>query len=307
MKIIAKIITLTLMPIILTIGLNYRQLYSAWAIQKETKRLTNLAEKAPVDFQNPGRLEENFVGQLSTDFWKFSTINGAGKVSNENTWHAAGFQVAEELVIQHSPDPDFAHENEKLPRAPAGEQYNNVTLISEGAFHPTASGDVVLQFSSKVSENFYGTAGVIFQQVGTLRKDGFFVKPFDMFGFSVVGKESVIAGLSGPVCYLALNWIPAEVQALPANAASLHTYEVRLRWVSQTEWLGIMKVDDMEECQVRMPAFGPVEVHVWSDNARSIQQPRRWWEIAPALDYKFQNGGEKQFHLGMIRIFEEAR
>jgi hypothetical protein len=302
-----KIICLLLVPIIVFLGLNYRQLYSAWAIRSEMKRLANLTAKTPVEHQNPAHLEDNFDGKLSTDFWKFSTINGAGKVSNENNWHAAGIQTEQGLSIQHFPDPDFEHETVRLPNAPAAGQYNNVTLIGGSGFRPTPSIDVVLQFSSKVSENFYGTAGVIFQQVGTLQKDGMFVKPFDMFGFSVAGKESSVTGVNGPLCYLALNWIPVEVQALDVNAGALHAYEIRLQWISQTEWLGIMIVDDMEQCQIRMPAFGPVEVHVWSDNALVVHRPRRWWEIASSMDLKFQNGGEKQFDLGMIRIFEQTR
>ena len=128
-----------------------------------------------------------------------------------------------------------------------------------------------------------------------------------MFGFSVAGKESSVAGVNGPICYLALNWIPVQVQPLQVDAVTVHRYEIRLRWISQTEWLGILTVDDIEQCQMHMPAFGPVEIHVWSDNALVIHRPRHWWEIAPSMDLKFQNGGDKQFHLGWIRIFEEAR
>ena len=303
MKIIIFIIT----PIIVLLGLNYRQLYSAWVINSETKRLVSLAVTTPLKSDNPSPLEDKFDGNLSTNFWKFSTINGAGRVSNEKSWHSTEIQVEEGLSIYHSLDADFEHEKVKLPDAPAAGQYNNATLIGGGAFQPTPSRDVVLQFSSKVSENFYGTAGVIFQQVGTLQKDGMFVKPFDMYGFSVAGKESSVTGVNGPFCYLALNWIPAQVQPLDVDASTLHNYEIRLRWISQTEWLGILNVDDTEQCQMHMPAFGPVEIHVWSDNALVVHRPRRWWEIAPSMDLKFQNGGEKQFHLGMIRIFEEMR
>jgi hypothetical protein len=35
--------------------------------------------------------------------------------------------------------------------------------------------------------------------------------------------------------------------------------------------------------------------------------PRRWWEIAPAMDLKFLDGGNKQFHLETIQVFEEVR
>jgi hypothetical protein len=56
-----------------------------------------------------------------------------------------------------------------------------------------------------------------------------------------------------------------------------------------------------------MPAFGPIEVQVWSDNFLVISHPRRWWEIAPRMDLKFQDGGEKQFQLKLIEIFGEPR
>jgi hypothetical protein len=68
-----------------------------------------------------------------------------------------------------------------------------------------------------------------------------------------------------------------------------------------------MKVDDAKQCQISMPVFGPVEVHVWSDNSLVEYTPQRWWEIAPSMNLKLQNGGEKQFQLGMIRLFEEVR
>ncbi len=91
------------------------------------------------------------------------------------------------------------------------------------------------------------------------------------------------------------------------DARTWHEYEIRLRWISQTEWLGSVSVDDTEMCRMNLPAFGPVEVQVWSDNALVIQQPRRWWKMAPAMDLKFRDGGEKQFDLGTIRIFAELR
>lgn len=302
-----KTLFLLVVPMVVFVGLNSRQLYSAWVIKSETKRLGNLAANVPADFQNPASLKDRFDGKLSTDFWKFSIINGAGKVSNEDAWHAAGIEVEQGLSIHHVSAPSFESEHVNRPNAPAAPQYNNVTLIGGSSFHPTPSRDVVLQFSAMVSKDFYGTAGVIFQPTGTLRKDGMFVKPFDMFGFSVAGEESSITGVNGPLCYLALNWIPVKVQPLHVDAQALHTYEIRLRWISQTEWLGIVKVDGMEQCQIPMPAFGPVEVHVWSDNALVEHRPQRWWQIAPSMDLKFQDRGEKQFHLGMIRILAEMR
>src|SRR6266540_3710335 len=301
-----KIIPLILMPLILFIGLNYRQLYSAWAIKSETKRLVNLAATAPDEFQNPSPLEDNFDEKLSTDFWKFSAINGAGRVSSEGAWHAAEIKIEQGLSIRHFPDPDFEHENVKFPTKPAPGQYNNVTLIGGSGFRPTPSNDVVLKFMARVGQRFYGTAGVIFQPVGTLQEDGFFVKPFDMFGFSIAGTESSIAGINGPLCYLALNWIPVQVNPLHVDTQAMHAYEIRLRWINQTEWSGTVKVDDAVQCEISLPALGLVEVHVWSDNFLVTHRPRRWWEIAPAMDLKFQDGGEKQFDLGMIQVSAEA-
>jgi hypothetical protein len=210
------------------------------------------------------------------------------------------------LAINHFPDTEFESESSHS-RQPAAERYNNVTLIGASSFRPTPSSDVVLKFSSRVSEKFYGTAGVIFQPVGTLQPDGLFAKPFDMFGFSVAGKESSIQGVNGALCYLALNWLPVKVNALLVDTYSLHEYEIRLRWVSNTQWLGLVSVDGVAQCEIPMPAFGPVEVHVWSDNALVLSTPRRWWEIASAMDLEFQNGGDKEFSLGFIQVFAESR
>jgi hypothetical protein len=301
-----NIYVLLSVAVLLFLGLNYRQLYSVVVIQSESRRLTSLASSSLDEYQNPNSLTESFDGGLSSRFWKFSVIDGGGKVSNKSAWHSASMTFDHGLTINHVPDPQFKNESVRLT-PPAAEQYTNVALIGGSGFQPTASNDVVLRFSSRVSDPFYGTAGVIFQPTGTLRKDGWVVKPFDMFGFSVAGAESSIQGVNGPFCYLALNWIPVKANALPADASAWHDYEIRLRWISKTEWLGTVKVDQTATCQISMPAFGPVEVQVWSDNSLVIYRPRRWWEIAPSTDLKFQDGGEKQFYLRTIQISAEAR
>jgi hypothetical protein len=286
--------------------LNIRQLYSAWAVWSETNRLTALAESALDAHQNPAPLEDHFEGKLSGDFWEFTTINGAGVVSNELAWHATAITLDDGLIIQHSPDPNFYNESPARGE-PASERYNNATLIGGSGFRPSQSADVVLKFTARVDDGFYGTAGVIVQPAGTLGVDGFFAKPFDMFGFSVTGDESSINGVSGPLCYLALNWVPAEIRPLQVDPYVWGSYEIRLHWVSKTEWLGTVSVDDEVLCQIPMPAFGPVEVHVWSDNFLVTTRPHRWWELAPAMDLYFQDDREKQFQLSSIQIFEEPR
>ena len=160
---------------VLFLVLNISQLYSAWAVWSETNRLTALAESTPDTHQNPAPLEDRFEGKLSEDFWKFTTINGAGVVSNELAWHATAITFDDGLVIQHYPDPDFYDES-SARREPASERYNNVTLIGGSGFRPSPSADVVLKFTAQVDDGFYGTAGVIFQPVGTLGEDGLFAK-----------------------------------------------------------------------------------------------------------------------------------
>ncbi|MFZ5903202.1 MAG: hypothetical protein ACOYZ8_06605 [Chloroflexota bacterium] len=304
---ILKIPLLLLTSLLLFLGLNFRQLHSAWTVWAETLRLSAQALKAPGKFQNPEPTEDRFNGELSPQFWKFTSINGAGQVSNEMAWHAAAMNLERGLSIQHYPDPDFQSENADLFQKPAADRYNNVTLVGASIFRPTLDIDIVLKFSAKASENFYGSAGVIFQPEGTLRKDGLFAGPFDMFGFAVIGDESSFQGINGPVCYLALDWSPVRVQSMNVDARAWREYEIRLRWISPMEWMGIVSVDGIEMCRMSLPAFGAVEVQVWSDNALVTTQPRQWWEIAPALELNYQDGGEKQFDLGFIRIFAEAR
>jgi hypothetical protein len=301
-----KLVILSFVILVSFLGLNFQQMYTIWAVWSETNRLNALADSAPDEYQNPAALEDRFGGKLSPDFWKFTTINGAGEVSNDKAWHAVEITADEGLTIQHFPDPVFKNESPKR-HEPASDRYNNATLIGGSGFRPSPSTDIVLKFTARVDDGFYGTAGVIFQPEGTLQKDGFFAKPFDMFGFSISGDESSFNGVSGPLCYLALNWVPVEVQPLSVDSYTWNSYEIRLHWTSKTEWLGTVSVDNIEVCRIPMPPFGPVEVHVWSDNFLVTTGQQRWWELSPAMALKFQDGGEKRFQLGAIQIFEETR
>lgn len=270
-------------------------------------RLNEQALRLPSDFQNPAPEQDLFDGGLSSQFWNFTTINGAGQVSNDLAWHVAAITFEHNILLQHFPDSDFANENADMFQSPAADQYNNVTLIGGSGFLPTPKEDVVLKFTSRISEDFYGSAGVIFQPQGTLRKDGTFAKPFDMFGVAVLGNESNVQGVNGALCYLALNWTPSRVQSLSVDAHTWYEYTIRLRWLNATTWQGTVSVDGEEKCRMTLPAFGSLEVQVWSDNALVTTQPRHWWELAPTLEMGLQNGGEKQYELGSIRIYAEAR
>jgi len=251
-----------LVPSLLFLGLNSLQLFSNWTIWSETRRLEKLATYSAGDFQNPAPMVDHFTGKLSSDFWNFSLINGGGEVSTASVWHAASMTFEDGLTIHHFHDPDFDEEDASLFHKPAAGRYNNVSLIGGRGFRPTPSRDIVLKFDSRTSKDFYGTAGVIFQPVGILQENGLFTGPFDMFGFSMIGQASELGGTNGPVCYLALKMMPARVEALQVDPHTWHTYELRLHWVSKTEWLGIVKVDQAVQCQISMPPSGPIEFQV---------------------------------------------
>ena len=296
-----------LVTLIVFVGLNFRQLYSIWAIQREQKRLVKMAGTMPGDFHNPAPMEDTFDGRLSSEFWKYVILNGGGKVANGTSWHSIAIAFHQGLTVYHFPDAAFKNESSNIFDKPAAGQYNNATLIGGSGFQPTLGVDVVLEFSLQASDHFYGTAGVVLQPEGTLQKDGIFTKPFDMFGVSIVGNESSVMGLNGPLCYLALDWNPVEIKPLQVDSHTWHRYQLRLRWISRSEWLGIIYIDGAKMCSLSMPPFGPTEVHVWSDNYLVTWQPQRWWEIAPAMDLKFQDAGDKQFCVGKIKIYSEVR
>ncbi|HAX69172.1 MAG TPA: hypothetical protein PK152_05035 [Anaerolineales bacterium] len=297
---------LVLTPAVLFAGLNFQQLVSVWTVSNETRQLERRAAFAPEGVENPAPLTEDFKAGLSTAFWDFTIINGAGQASNETAWHAAEMEIDHQLTLRHVKDPEFEAESADW-HEPSSEQYNNVTLIGGSGFQPTPSSDVVVEFKSRVDENFYGTAGVVLQPQGTLQADGLFAKPFDMFGFSVIGNESSFNGANGSVCYLALNWAPVQVEAMNVDPEVWHIYQIRLHQVSRIEWMGTVSVDGSELCRMTMPAFGPVEIQVWSDNYLVSTQPQGWWQIASVLELGFQDGGNKEFHLDDIRIFGEVR
>lgn len=301
----AEILFSLLVAMSVFIGLNYRQLYAMWAIRREYQRLI----KGTINphHEHPASLEDLFGETLSSSFWKFIIINGGRKVSNDTAWHAAAVTAKRGLTIYHFPDVTFENESSNLFDKPAAGQYNNVTLIGGTGFLPTPDADVVLDFTLQASHSFYGTAGVVFQPEGTIQKDGTFSRPFDMFGISIVGNESSVMGVNGPLCYLALDWNPVEVKPLHVDSHTWHNYKIRLRMVNRSKWIGIVYVDGAKLCSLSMPPFGPIEVHIWSDNYLVTSTAKRWWEIAPAMDLKFQDGGEKQFHVGKIKIHTEAR
>ena len=161
------------------VGLNYRQLYAMWAIKREQKRL--IERGVSPDFKNPDLADDFFKESISSAFWKYIILNGGGKVSNETAWHSTAITTSQELTIYHFLDEAFENESTNLFDKPAAGQYNNTSLIGREAYQPTPGKDLVLEFTLEAGKEFYGTAGVVFQQAGTIEQNGTFVKPFDMF------------------------------------------------------------------------------------------------------------------------------
>ena len=113
-KQVVKIALSVLALAVLFVGLNFQQLYSAWTLRSETQRLAKLAGDTPDDFENPAPLTEDFEEGLSTAFWDFTIINGAGQVSNETAWHAAEMVIDHQLILRHGQDQRFETEKMKL-------------------------------------------------------------------------------------------------------------------------------------------------------------------------------------------------
>jgi hypothetical protein len=116
-----------LTPAVLFAGLNFQQLVSAWTVSNETRQLERRAAFAPEGVENPAPLTDDFEDGLSTAFWDFTIINGAGQASNETAWHAAELEIDHQLTLRHVQDPEFETESSDW-QEPSSGQYKNVTL-----------------------------------------------------------------------------------------------------------------------------------------------------------------------------------
>ena len=170
---------------------------------------------------------------------------------------------------------------------------------------PLPLGGTLWRATMQASPGFFETAGVVFEPVDTLQPDGSFKPsaPFNMFGASIIGPESNVYGHSGAVCSMALNWWPSASSLGDIDIYVPHTYEIRLHWLSERSWLGIVSVDGTERCRMELPPFGPVEIQIWSDGYWLSTSP--WWKLhAPRLS--LQNG-EKCFRFDTVGVRSEYR
>jgi len=239
--------------------------FMAW---DETRRLT--AAGADPRHINPPAQSDDFDGPLSP-VWKFNTINGDGQIGRAPAFHNTTVVIQDgSLTITQNFDPDFEHEKPGRGE-PAGQRYNNASLIGFLGYQPIPGQDVLFESKIQLSSNFYGSAGFVIQPQGTLLADGSFHGRFDnqaftMFGIGFIGPESNMHGKNGTTLERVINWWPEDVEELDVDMHKLHTYLLRLHWVDPQTWLGTISVDGQPLSSMSMPPLGPLEVHIWGDN-----------------------------------------
>ncbi len=271
--------------------------FMAW---QETERL--LAAGADPQHVNPPAQKESFSGKLSSA-WAFNIINGAGQIGHAPSFHNTTVMLDDGLIITQHPDPDFEQES-PAPGQPASPRYNNATLIGFQGYQPIPGEDVIFQARMQVSPYFYGSAGFMLQPQGTILPDGSFKGrfgngAFSLFGIGFIGPESSLFGKNGVTVQKVINWWPTEVQTLDVDMYQLHTYQLRLHWVDQKNWLGITSVDGKTVSSMNLPPLGPLEVHLWGDNYLL----RSSWQGVPGIG--FQNGPDKFIRFEEVSAWTE--
>ena len=276
-------------------AVNYQALFGLLGAQFEAWRLRENAS-ARVVKNNPPDATDSFDNALS-NVWETRVINGSGMVNPGPEFSSGKFEVKDgSLFLYLRKDPDFESK-------PTSKRYNNVALIGFSGYSPAPDRDIVASAIMQAGPGFFGTAGIVFEPVHTLQQDGSFKPkaPFNMFGASIIGPESEVYGNSGAVCSMALNWWPSASSLGDIVIYQPHTYEVRLHWVSERSWLGIVSVDGIERCRMKLPPFGPVELQIWSDGYWLSTSP--WWKLhTPQLS--FQNG-EKSLRFDTVEVRSE--
>ena len=289
------IVLISSLLIVIFLTINYQAILGLLGAKLETWRLRDSARRSVIH-DNPPDAADPFEHTLS-DIWETRVINGSGMVSSGPEFSSGKFEVKEgSLFFYLRKDPDFENK-------PNSKRYNNVALIGFRGYSPAPNRDIVARSTMQASPGFFGTAGIVFEPVQTLQQDGSFRPnaPFNMFGASIIGPESEVYGYSGAVCSLAVNWWPSASSLGDISIYEPHTYEVRLKWLNEDSWLGIVSVDGIERCQMELPPFGPVELQIWSDGYWLSTSP--WWKLyAPRLS---QQNGDKVFRFDAVEVRSE--
>lgn len=269
---------------------NYQAVLGPAAAQVEIWKLRSHARITKQS--NPSDASDSFDNGIS-DLWNTKIINDQNVVSAGARFGAGSFDITDgRLYLRLNEDPNFN-----------GKTYQNVALFGFKGYVPAPGRDVVARAVMHASPNFFGTAGIVFERANTFNDDGSY-KPgsaFDMFGASIVGPESDVFGNSGATCSLALNMWPSAKEISDVNIYEPHEYEVRIRWVSEEKWIGIVSVDGEKKCQMEIPPFGPLEVQIWSDGYLLKTSP--WWKLG-VLQMGFQTG-KKWFAFDYVDVVSE--
>lgn len=268
---------------------------------QENQRL--LKAGADPNHTNPSAQRENFEGELAP-VWAFNIINGAGQVGRAPAFHNTRVEIENGLVITQDFDPDFERESTASAQ-PAGQRYNNATLIGFQGFQPIPGEDVLFEARMQVSPNFYGSAGFMVQPQGTILSDGMFKgrfgnQAFTLFGVCFLGAESNLFGKNGATAQRVINWWPEVVETLPVDMYETHTYQLRLHWVDARRWQGTISVDGQAVSEMSLPPLGPVEVHIWGDNYLLGST----FSGTPRIE--LQNGDSKWIRFETIAAWTEA-
>lgn len=265
---------------------------------------------------NPAPLTETFVQQELSPAWSHVIINGQGKqipFLNDGRLAFDGLQhhitrlhaiPGGGLSIAQERDPDFQGGPLPFWKVYFGGHYNNAALVGMAGFQPTPREDVILDVEMQASPDFYGSAGAAFEPLGTLQPDGNFKDGiFSMFGVAFLGPNSSLHSQRNLIASLNLNWWPEQAQELPGILITeRHVYTIRLRWVNEKEWLGIIAVDGREYSRMRMPPLGPLEVQLWGDNYL-LHGDSAW--LAPTVSQ--ENGNTKSINFYRVSLRTEGR
>jgi hypothetical protein len=290
------------------IGFNWQTAIARITMGREASRLRQAAWREPA-IADPASVHESFANKLTPGFWNAVIINSDRLVSAGPTFGAVDYRVENGgLAIRHQIDPDFDDKTAEAWAEPAPARYNNATLVSSQAFLPTDTHDVVVRFRMGASQGYYGSAGLVLQPQGLLGQDGLFTGPFNLFGVMLIGSESLVQGVSGPVCTLAVSWMPVLNQQIDVDMYADNEYEIRLSRLENRDWLASVSANGQQVCETTMPSLGPVVAHVWSDNYLFVEQPRHFFHLWPPMPkVEFQNGGFKEVWFGPIEISNEAK
>ena len=104
---------------------------------------------------------------------------------------------------------------------------------------------------------------------------------------------------NGVTVQKAINWWPEDVRTLGVDLYQPHTYQLRLHWVDEQNWLGVVSVDGQAPAFMNLPPLGPLELHIWGDNYLLGSS----WKGIPEIS--FQYGDEKWIRFEQVSAWTE--